>query len=78
LTYLGGQVKSQVAVVLQTVLHQEGNLVGEAQLDLVGQTAGLAEVDQVLERESERDGLGEVNLNVVLGVFDVGVAAQLD
>lgn len=77
-TYLGSEVKSQVAVVLQTVLDEEGNLVGQAQLNVVGQTAGLAKVDQVLERECEGDGLGEVDLNVVFIVLHVGVAAQLD
>lgn len=53
MTYLGCEVKPQVAVVLQTVLDEEGHLVGQAQLDLRRQTAGFAEVDEVLEREGE-------------------------
>ena len=48
-TNLGREVEPQVAVVRQTVLNKQRNLAGQAQLDVVGQPAGLAEVDEVLE-----------------------------
>jgi hypothetical protein len=57
LAYLGGEVESEVAVVCQRVLDHERHVGGKAQLDSARKTASLAEVDEVLEREGERDGL---------------------
>lgn len=42
------------------------------------ETRSFAEVDEVFEGEGQRDGLGEVNLDVLRGLVDVGVAAQGD
>lgn len=63
--YLGCEVEPQVAVALKAVLDQEGDLVGEAQLDRFGHAACLAEVDQILQREGKGHGLGQINLDVV-------------
>lgn len=57
LAYLGGEVESEVAVVCERVLDHERHISRKAQLDSAGKTASLAEVDKVLEREGERDGL---------------------
>lgn len=57
LTYLGGEVESEVAVVCERVLDHERHIGRKAQLDSARKTASLAEVDKVLEREGERDGL---------------------
>jgi hypothetical protein len=76
--YLGREVEPQIAVVLQAILDKQGNLARKAQLDGVGQTASLAEVDQVLEGEGEGDGLSEVNLNVLALLVYVGVLSELN
>jgi hypothetical protein len=55
--YLGGQVESKVAVVGERVLDHERHVGRQTELDSAGETAGLAEVDQVLQGEGERDGL---------------------
>lgn len=57
LAYLGGEVESEVAVVCQRVLDHERHVGGKAQLDSARKTTSLAEVDEVFERECERDGL---------------------
>jgi hypothetical protein len=77
-TDLGCEVEPQVAVLRQGVLDKQGHLAGQAELNAVGEAAGLAEVDEVLQREGEGDGLAEVNGNVLAGLFDVGVLSQLD
>jgi hypothetical protein len=59
--YLGGEVEPQIAVVLYAILDKEWHLAGQAELDGVGQAACLAEVLKVLQRESERHGLSEVD-----------------
>jgi hypothetical protein len=76
--YLGCKIESQVAVALEPVLNEERDLVGEAQLDLVGHATCLAEVDEVLEREGKGHGLGQIDLDVVLRLLDIRVASQLD
>lgn len=48
-TYLGSQVKSEIAASGKAVLNQQRNLVGEAKLYGLGETCSLAEVDEVLE-----------------------------
>lgn len=45
---------------------------------MAAETGGLAEVDEVLEREGEGDGLAEVDLDVLGLVVDVGVLAKSD
>jgi hypothetical protein len=76
--YLGRKVESQVAVVLQAILDQKRDLIGEAQFDLAGQTTRLAEVDQVLQREGEGYGLGQVNLDVEVRLLNIRMTPQLD
>lgn len=75
-THLGREVEAQVAATRQVVLDQQGHLAGQADLDLVGQSGSLAEVDQVLERECQGNGLRQLNLDVEVGLLDVGVASE--
>lgn len=58
------------------VLHKKRDFVGEADADLVRQTGGLAEVDKVLEGKSKGDRLTQLNLNVFLGLVEIGVASE--
>lgn len=74
--HLRGQVEAQVAVALDHVLNQQGDLVGQADLDRLRQGRGLAEVDQVLEGEGQGHGLAQLNLDVLLRLLDILVAAQ--
>lgn len=76
--YLGCKIEPQVAVALEAVLDEERHLVREAQLDLIGHAACLAEVDKVFQRECEGHGLGQIDLNVVLWLLHIGVASQLN
>ena len=78
LAYLGGKVESEVAVVCQRVLDHEGHIGRKAQLDSARKTTSLAEVDEVLERESERHGLRQLDINVQVFLVDVGVLAEGD
>jgi hypothetical protein len=78
MTCLRGEVEAQVAGACNLVLNQEWHFVGEADLDLVRKTDRLAEVDEVLEGESERDGLCQLNGDVVIRLVEVGVGAQHD
>ena len=64
LTYLGSEVESEVAVVCQRVLDHERHVGRQAQLDSARKTTSLAEVDEVLERECERDWLRQLNVDV--------------
>jgi hypothetical protein len=73
---LGSKVESEVALTGDLVLHQERDLIGEADVDLVGQGSSLAEVDKVLERECEGDRLAQFNLDILLRLFEVGAAAE--
>lgn len=77
-TNLGREVEAQVAAAREVVLDQERHLAGQADLHLVGQGGGLAEVDQVLERKGQGNGLRQLNVDVVLGLVDGGVASQRD
>ena len=74
--YLWSQIEPQIAVVGQSVLHQQRDLIAQAEPDLRAQAAGLAEVDQVFERECEPDRFAEVDLDVLALVFNVGVWSQ--
>lgn len=78
LAYLGGEVESEVAVVCQRVLDHEGHIGREAQLDSARKTTSLAEVDEVLEREGERHGLRQLDVDVQVLLVDVGVLAKSD
>lgn len=78
MTYLGREIEPQVAVVCKAVLDEERNLAGQAQLDGVGQTAGLAKVCEVLQGEGEGDRLSKVDLDGVLGLVDGAVLPELD
>lgn len=62
----------------QTILDEEGYLLGQAQSHLVGQVGSLAEVDEILERESEGDGLTESNGDALLRLVDVAVLTDSD
>lgn len=77
-TNLWCKVETQVAATGEVVLDQERHLAGEADLDLVRQGSGLAEVDQVLEGEGQRNGLRQLNVDVQIGLVNVGVASQSD
>ena len=77
-TYLGSEVEPKVALFLQTVFDKKRNLAREAELDLVGQTTGLAEVGQVLEREGKGDRFGHVNCNLLGGLVYAGVLLEDD
>lgn len=77
-THLGSQVEAEVAAARQVVLDKQRHLARQANLDLAGQTSSLAKVDEVLERESQRDGLRQLNVDVEVRLLDVGVAAQRD
>lgn len=76
--YLRGQVEPEIAVVGKAVLDEKGDLVAEAELDLTTEAGSFAEVDKVLERESEGDGLGKADLDVPCFVVDVGVLTKSD
>lgn len=77
-TNLWCKVEAQVAAAGEVVLDQERHLAGEADLDLGRQGSGLAEVDQVLEGKGQRHGLCQLDVDIVLGLFNGGVASQSD
>jgi hypothetical protein len=74
-TYLWGQVESEITASSELILNQQRNLIGEAELDRLGQTSSFAEVDKVFQGECERDGFGEFDIDVELGLVYIGVAA---
>jgi hypothetical protein len=78
ITYLWREVETQITASRQGVLDQQGHLVGEADLDLGRQRRGLAEVDEVLEGEGERDGLAELDLDRLVRLLDARVLPQRD
>lgn len=78
MAYLGGEVESQIAVVLHAILDKQGHLAGQAELDGVGQAASLAEVLEVLQGEGERHGFGQVNRNVLLRLLYVADLPELN
>lgn len=77
MTYLGCEVEPQIAVLLEGVLDKEWNLVGEAKLDCSRQAARLAEVDEIFERKSKRDGFGKIDCNIVLRLVNICMASQV-
>lgn len=76
--YLRGQVEPEITVVGQAVFDEQRDLVAEAELHLTAEAGGFAEVDEVLEREGQGDGLSKADLDVLFGVLDVSVLAQSD
>lgn len=58
------------------ILNKQRHLLGQVQPYGGGQVGGLAEVDEVLEGEGQGNGLGEVNANVLIRLFDIGVLAD--
>lgn len=71
-TYLRSKEESQVTAS-KSVLDQEGNLLGKAELHLSRQVGGLGEVDEVLEREGKGDRLGQRDRDVLVWLLDVRV-----
>lgn len=78
ITNLGGKVEPQVAVVGEGVLDKQGNFIRQAQLDPVRKTAGLAEVDEVLEGECECYGLAHGDFDVLIRLLNVAVLTESD
>jgi hypothetical protein len=70
-TYLRCQVESQVAAPRQGVFHQQWHLLRQAKLDFAGETASFAEVDEIFQREGERDWLGQVDSHVLIWLVNV-------
>lgn len=74
--YLRSKVESEITASSQLVFDQEGNLVGEAEFDGFRETSSLAEVDEVLEGESQGDRLGELDFDIQIWLLDVVVRSQ--
>lgn len=80
--YLGSKEESQVtatstaAASSETILNLQRNFLRKTKLYLARQSSGLTEVDEILEREGESDGLGELDRHVFAGILDVGVLAD--
>ena len=74
-TDLWCQIESQVAIRSQAVLDQQRDFVRKAELDGARQTTCLAEIDQVLQRERQGNGLGERDVNVELWLLYVGMTS---
>ena len=77
MAYLGCKIETQVAVLRQLVLDKKRYLVREGQFDTFAQSARLAEVDQILKREGQRNRLGKMYLHVLFRVLDVGRGSKL-
>lgn len=80
ISYLWRQVEAQITTRLarELVRDEQRHLVRQANRDLVGETRSLAEVDEIFEGECQRDGLAELDLNVLFVVFYIGVLSQGD
>jgi hypothetical protein len=76
--YLGGEVESQIAVVLYSILDKQRNLAGQAELDRIRQPARLAEVCEILEGEGKGDGLSQVNLDIFAGLVNAAMLPKLN
>lgn len=74
-TCLRSQVVSKVTASSQIVFNQQRDLVGEAELDRLGETSGLAELDQVFQGEGQGNGFGELDVDVQLGLVNIGMAS---
>jgi hypothetical protein len=76
MTYLRSQVESEVTASSQSILYQQGNFVGEAELDRLGKPSRLAEVDEVFQGEGQGDGFSKFDFDVHLWLLDVVMASQ--
>lgn len=76
--YLWRQIEAQVACACQLVLDQKRHFLRKAEPDFTRQSAGLAEVDQVLEGECEGDWFGQVDGDIVVRLLDVGMLSDSD
>jgi hypothetical protein len=74
-TYLRGQVESKITATSQSVLNQQRNLVGEAELHGLGKTRSLAEIDEVFKGECQGDRFCEFDFDVHFWLVDVCVAS---
>jgi len=74
-TYLGGQVESEVTASSQSILNQQRNLIGQAELNRLGKAGSLAEIYKVLEGEGQGDGFGEFDFDVKVWLLDIVVAS---
>jgi hypothetical protein len=74
-TYLGGQVESEVTASSQSIFNQQRNLIGQAELDRLGKSSSLAEVYKVFEGESQGDRFGEFDFDVKVWLLDIVVAS---
>ena len=70
--YLRGEVESQVTAS-KSVFDHQGHLLRKTESHMARQICSLAEVDKVFQGEGEGNRFGEVNGNVLLGLFNVGV-----
>ena len=77
-THLWREVEAQVAATRQVVLNQQGHFTRKADLNLIGQSSSLAEVDQVFERECKGNGLCQFNFDIEVRLLNVGVASESD
>ena len=75
-TYLWCQVEPQITVVAERVFYEKWHFIAQAEPDLITETAGLAEVDKVFERESERNRFAEIDLHILCLVIDIGMRAK--
>lgn len=75
--YLGSEVESQVTAS-QSILNEQGDFLRQTERHRRRQICSLAEVDEIFQGEGESDGFGEGNRNVLFGLFDVGVLANVD
>jgi hypothetical protein len=62
----------------ETVLDEQGHLLGEGEADGAGEVGSLAEVDEIFEGECEGDGFAEDNGDILLGLVDAGMLADCD
>lgn len=62
----------------KAILDKKRNLLGERQAHRAGEVGRLAEVDEVFERECEGDGFAENNRDVLVGLVDACVLADVD
>jgi len=77
-TDFGCEVEAQVAVVGQSILNEQRYLVRQAKSYPARQTARLAEVDKILEGEGQGDRLCQLDLDILVRLLDIAVAAECD
>ena len=75
-TCLRSQIESKVAASGQSVLNQQRDLIGKAELNRFGESSGFAEIDEVFEGECQGDGFGELDFDVEFRLFNIVVASK--